>query len=126
MKPTELYQLIEVFDKMFTDDRFTLEARLAMGSEFLNSMPPASLIKSSSTTYRIVHNYIAAVMQGAIDGQAKRVNEPEVKQATSKPTDQASMDGKEHAHASNKTDEGRGRGKVAKTPGAPAKRGRKK
>lgn len=126
MKPNELYQLIEQFDKMFTDERFTEEARIAMGREFLNSLPPASLVTSGSKTYQAVHNYIAANLQGAINGQAQRNDEPKVEQAKSQPTDQASVDGREHAHASDKKDESGGRGKVAKTPGASAKRGRKK
>lgn len=126
MKPSELYQLIEVFDKMFTDERFTLQARLAIGQEFINSMPPASLVKSGANTHSAVRNYMAAVMQGAINEQAKRVNEPKVEETSSEPTNQASMDRQEHGHASNKTDEGGRRGKVAKAPGTPKKRGGKK
>ena len=126
MKPSELYQLIEVFDKMFGDERFTKQARLAMGQEFIASLPPASLIKNSTNTHLAARNYMAAVMQGAINEQAKRIDESKVEKTSSKPTNQASVDRQEHGHASDKKDEGRGRRKVAKTPGTPENSGIKK
>jgi uncharacterized protein (DUF1800 family) len=127
LKSYELYELIEVFDKLMSDKRFTTNARIAMGQEFISSLPPASLIKNASQTYMIVHNYMASVLQGAIaNEQAKSSSQSKVKETSSSTTDKTSVDRKEYASASNKTDESRGRGKMAKTSGTPAKRGSKK
>jgi uncharacterized membrane-anchored protein YhcB (DUF1043 family) len=110
-----------------SDKRFTTNARIAMGQEFISSLPPASLIKNASQTYMIVHNYMASVLQGAIaNEQAKSSSQSKVKETSSSTTDKTSVDRKEYASASNKTDESRGRGKMAKTSGTPAKRGSKK
>jgi hypothetical protein len=127
LKSYELYQLIEVFDQMMKDERFTKQARINMGQEFINSMPPASLVKSAAQTYMVVRNYMAAVLQGAVqNGQTESAPKPEVKTPSSGTPDKASMDGKEHAHASDKTDETGGRRKVGKTSGAPSNSRRKK
>ena len=127
MKSYELYQLIAVFDQMMKDERFTAQARINMGQEFINAMPPASLVKSASQTYMMMRNYMAVTLQGAVQyGQTKSDDEPEVKTPSSSTPDKTSMDGKEHAHASNKTDEAGGRRKVGKTSGAPSNSRRKK
>ena len=127
MKSYELYQLIEVFDQMMKDERFTKQARINMGQEFINAMPPASLVKSASQTYMMVRNYMAVILQGAVqNGQTESDDKSKVKTPSGSTPDKTSMDGKEHAHASDKTDEAGGRRKVGKTSGAPSNSRRKK
>ncbi|MEE4247795.1 MAG: hypothetical protein V2I33_20535 [Kangiellaceae bacterium] len=126
MKPSEIYGYIEDFDKMFNDDRFTIEARLAMGGEFMRSLPPASLVTSASQTYRAAHNYMAARMQGALDAKAKRDAEPKVETTESKPTEKASVDeGKQTPSSNNANEDGR-RSTVGKAPSNATKRRGKK
>lgn len=126
MKPSEIYGYIDDFDKMFNDERFTIEARLAMGNEFMRSLPPASLVTSATQTYMAAHNYMAARMQGALDAQTKRDAEPEVKKAKGKPAEKASVDGEEQASSSNNANEDGRRSTVGKAPSDAKKRRGKK
>lgn len=125
MKPYEIYAVIEAFDKMWGDNRFTLEAKARMAQEYVNSLPPAALSSSSKTTHAAVKEYIVGTVNGALD-EAGRNAEQTNKTTESQPTKEGSLDGQEQAPASNNKDEARGRGKVAKAPGTPKKRGSKK
>jgi hypothetical protein len=126
MKPSEIYGYIEHFDKMFNDERFTIDARLAMGNEFMRSLPPASLVTSASQTYMAAHNYMAARMQGALDAKTKRDTEPKVKAAKGKPTEKASVDGGKQTSPSNNANEDGRRSTVGKAPSDAKKRRGKK
>lgn len=126
MKPSEIYGYIEDFDKMFNDERFTIEARLAMGNEFMRSLPPASLVTSASQTYMAAHNYMAARMQGALDAKTKRDAKSEVKAAESKPAEKASVDRGKQTSSSNHANEDGRRSTVGKAPSDAKKRRGKK
>lgn len=125
MKPIEIFDYVEQFDKMFKDERFTLEARVQMGRELLNSLPPASLIRSSSHTYMATHNYISAMLQGAINA-AERNTQQDQQSTESQTTKESSLDTGQHAHASNQTDESGRRREMGTPSGAPKKNRRKK
>ena len=124
MKAYEIYAVIEAFDKMWNDQRFTLGAKTQMAQEFVNSLPPAALA-SAKTTHNAVKEYIVSTVNGALD-EAQRNAEQRKQTTESKSSKEASLDGQEQAPASNNKDEAGGRGKVGKTPSNAKKRGGKK
>jgi hypothetical protein len=128
LKPYEIYGVIEHFDKLIADERFTLQARAAMGREYLNSLPPASLNTSSASTHNAVREYIVTKLNSiheVLHG-AERNAKQKVEEIKSQPTEKASVDRAEQAPAPDNTDEAAGRTKVGKTPSNAKKRGRKK
>ena len=129
MKPYEIYEQVLVnFDRMWNDERFTPQAKVDMAQEWIRSLPPISLVNPSSTTYRAVSEVIMKTVEEAVRHvqEAQRGDQQKEQKAKGKSSDQASMDGQEHAHAPDQTHESGRRGKVAKAPRASTKRGRKK
>lgn len=128
MKPYEIYeQVLLNFDRMWNDPRFTQQAKVDMAQEWVRALPPISLVNPASTTYRAVSEAIKQTVEEAVKNEkTQSLYQLKEQEAESNTADQGSMDGKEHAHAPNKTDESGGRRKVAKTPRASTKRGRKK
>lgn len=125
MKPYDIYSYLDHFDKIMKDARWSLEGKLLMGNELLQSMPPASLVSSSKHTYNAVRHSIAAQLEVLAD-ETKRVAEQKVEETTSQPEDKTSMDGGKQAPASDNKDEAGGRSKVGKTPkNAKGSRGKK-
>tara|TARA_B100000035_G_C20952190_1_gene532469 strand:+ start:684 stop:1079 length:396 start_codon:yes stop_codon:yes gene_type:complete len=128
LKPYEIYGVIEHFDKLINDERFTLEARAAMGREYLNSLPPASLNTSSASTHNAVREYVITKLNSiheVIHG-AERNTKSKVEEIKSQPSEKTSVDKAEQTPAPDNTDEAGGRTKVAKAPSNAKKRGRKK
>lgn len=115
MKPYEIYSFLEHFDKIITDQRWSLEGKILMGTELLQAMPPASLVGSAKHTHSAVRHSIAAQLE-ILSNEAKRAAESKVEKTTSEPEDKGSMDGRKQTPASDNKDETGGRSKVGKTP----------
>lgn len=125
MKPYEIYNYLEHFDKILKDQRWSIDGKLLMGNELLQSMPPATLVGNSKHTYQAVRHSIAAQLE-VLANETKRVAEQEVEETTSQPEDKTSMDrGKQTPASDNKNEAGR-RSKVGSTPkNAKGSRGKK-
>lgn len=127
MKSYQIYEILETFEKMWTDRRFTLKAKINMGQEFINAMPPVALASNSKNTMAAAKEYMMETMKRALlDEQAKRNVEPKNKQTQSKSSNKTSVDKQKQTPSSDNKDESGGRTTVAKAPKASEKRGSKK
>lgn len=108
MKPWELYDLISRFQTMIADKRFSDEARFKMAIEWVNQLPPQTLIPGASNSRRAVMEIMDATIR-KIQPKQRPI------QSTSKTQTKVEA-GKQKQPSDSKNENGGGR-KMAKTPG---------
>ena len=108
MKPWDIYSLINPFQTMMADRRFSDEAKLKMAIEWANQLPPESLIPGSKNARRVLMELINETIRQIQPKQSptKSNSETQTKVET----------GKQKQPSDSKNEDG-GRRKMAKASG---------
>ena len=72
MKPYEIYNLWVLFDKAMSDPAFNNQARMALGREMIQSLPPEMLCSSSNASLTVV----TQAMEDRLNGITNTTKEP--------------------------------------------------
>jgi hypothetical protein len=98
MKPIELFQLWTQFEAMIDSKSLSLENKVAIGGEWLSSLPPKQLCVSSQLSYDVVKE----AMQGRLNDLKEEINGRTVKET---PKGKKAEEGQKPRQSKNRSSE---------------------
>ena len=109
MKPTDFLDLIGKFDRLWADQRLTLEAKVTITDEIINSVPPLALCKNAASARAAA----IEIMQQTVVSEVKNdraKNETRQEGSSAESTeDKAKVDGEKRSPAPKKAAKGKRR-----------------
>ena len=102
MKVNEYFKLLENFDHMWADNRLTVKGKISIGREFVNSLPPVQMVRSTIHIRNFLVEYFVNTINGAADAE-------EAKQGKVETSSGSKVDGKKSAQAPKQTSKGKRR-----------------
>lgn len=69
MKINEYFEMIKNFEKMFDDNRLTIDGKILIGKEFVNALPPVQMVRSTINTRNFCMDYFVSTINGAVNAK---------------------------------------------------------